>query len=289
MIKHLLSGLLAAAGLFSSATVSAARHNRPMIVAHRGGALLWPENTLPAFDKAVKMGVEILEFDMQVTADGQLVVTHDGRVNASFCSAPGIAPAPVRSMTLAQLRKFDCGAKHRAIYPTQRAVPGSHMPTPEELFARYKDTKVLFYGEIKMPGSGEGIVDPVAFAQLVAATVKKAGLESRFILQSSDYRAIDAMYQANPRIRTCLLSPWRYQVDFLAQAQQHHASCVLLRLEDADVEKVKQLQAAGIMVFSQVIDDENSWAAYLARGDDALFTNDPMGLMVFLKKQGVRK
>jgi glycerophosphoryl diester phosphodiesterase len=289
MIKHLVSGLLAVTTALSSTAAPAAADNGPMIVAHRGGALLWPENTLPAFDKAVEMGVEILEFDMQVTSDDQLVITHDGTINASFCSAPGVVAAPIRSMTLTQVRKFDCGAKHREIYPTQQPVPGSHMPTPDELFARYKATNALFYGEIKMPGANEGTVDPVAFAQLVAAAVKKAGLEDRFILQSADYRAIDAMHQANPRTKTCLLSPWRYEVDVLEQARQHHASCVLLRLEDADASKVKQLQAAGIMVFSQVIDDEKRWAAYLARGDDALFTNDPKGLITFLKAQGVRK
>jgi glycerophosphoryl diester phosphodiesterase len=285
MIKRLIAGLLATAvALSPAAAAGAAAGKRPIIVAHRGGALLWPENTLPAFDKAVEMGVDMLEFDMQMTADDRLVITHDGTVNASFCSAPGVTAAPVRFMTLAQVRKFDCGAKHRAIYPSQQAVPGTHMPTPDEFFARYKGSSAQFFGEIKMPGKDEGEVDPVAFARLVAAAVKKAGVEDRFILQSSDYRAIDAMHQADPRIRTCLLSPWRYGTDFLEQAREHHASCMLLRLEDADAAKVKQLQAAGIMVFSQVIDDQPSWAAYLARGDDALFTNDPKGLMAFLKR-----
>jgi hypothetical protein len=64
---------------------------------------------------------------------------------------------------------------------------------------------------------------------------------------------------------------------------------VLLRLQDADAAKVAQLQAAGILVFSQVIDDEINWAAYLARGDNALFTNDPKGLVAFLKQQKVRQ
>jgi len=288
MIKHLLAGLLATV-LAPELAVAGTSGRSPMIVAHRGGALLWPENTLPAFDNAVAMGVEILEFDMQVTADDQLVITHDGTVNSSFCSAPDVTPGPVRSLTLAQMRRFDCGAKHRDIYASQHLVPGTGMPTPAELFARYKATKALFYGEIKMPGRNEGTVDPVAFAAQVAAAVKKAGLEDRFILQSADYRAIDAMHEIDPRIRTCLLSPWRYQVDVLALARQHHASCVLLRLEDADATKVRRLQSAGVMVFSQVIDDQKNWAAYLARGDDALFTNDPRGLIAFLKRFDVRK
>jgi glycerophosphoryl diester phosphodiesterase len=289
MSKRLLAGLIGTVIALWPVTASAAPSNGPMVVAHRGGALLWPENTLPAFDKAVQMGVDILEFDMQMTADDKLVVTHDGTVNASFCSAKNVASLPVRSLTLAQLRTFDCGTRHRALYPTQQPVPGTGMPTPDELFARYKGTNALFYGEIKMPGKNEGDVDPIAFAKLVATKVKSEGLEDRFILQSADYRAIDAMHEAEPRIRTCLLSPWRYTVDVLEQARQHHASCVLLRLEDADAAKVSQLQAAGIMVISQVIDDEKSWSAYAARGDDALFTNDPKGLIAFLKRQDARR
>ena len=264
----------------------------PLVIAHRGGALLMPEDTFPAFDNAVRLGADMLEFDMQMTADNQLIITHDGAVNATFCSADpasDVKPAPVRELTLAQLLQFDCGSKHRAIYPTQRAVPGTHMPTPDAFFARYKNTHELFYGETKMPGPGQGVVDPVAFAKLVEAAVHKYGLEDRFILQSADYRTIDAMHEINPRIRTCLLSPWRFTTNYLALARLHHATCILLRVQDTDAAQVQQLQQAGVMVFSDVVDDEAGWRAYLALGVNALFTNDPARLIAFLKSQGNKR
>lgn len=269
----------------------AADRTKPLAIAHRGGAALYPENTFPAFDNAVRLGVDMLEFDMQMTADDKLVITHDGTVNASFCTAEpgsGVVPGPVRKMTLADLEKFDCGSKHRALYPTQRAVPGTHMPTPDAFFARYKDAHVMFYGETKMPKPSEGTVDPVTFTRLVAAEVRKYGLEDRFILQSADYRTIDAMHAIDPRIRTCLLYPWLAKTDYLTLARQHHAVCLLLRLQDADAAEVKRLRAAGIMVFSDVVDDEAGWRTYLARGTDALFTNDPARLIAFLRQSGAR-
>ena len=119
------AGSMLGAGVSSSAAVES---TRPMVVAHRGGAALMPENTFPAFDNAVRLGVDMLEFDMQMTADDQLVITHDGTVNSTFCTAhpgSGLTPGPIRSMKLADVLKFDCGAKHRASYPTQRAVPGT--------------------------------------------------------------------------------------------------------------------------------------------------------------------
>lgn len=273
----------------SSAGDVTPRARRPLVVAHRGGALLLPENTFPAFDNAVRLGVDMLEFDMQMTADDQLVITHDGRVNPTFCTADpgsGVVPGPVREMKLADLLKFDCGSQHRAIYPTQKAAPGTHMPTPDAFFARYRRNHVLFFGETKMPAANEGEVDPVAFVRLIDAVVRKYGLERRFILQSSDYRTIDAMHQVNPRIQTCLLSPWRFRRDYLELAREHHAMCMLLRLQDADATEVKRLRDAGVKVFSDVVDDQAGWRAYLARGADALFTNDPAGLIVFLDSDG---
>jgi glycerophosphoryl diester phosphodiesterase len=269
----------------SPSALHAADSRAPLVVAHRGGAALMPENTFPAFDNAVRLGVDLLEFDMQMTADDQLVISHDGTVNATFCTPdPGstVVAAPIRAMKLADVLKFDCGSKHRASYPNQRAVPGTRMPTPDAFFARYKNTHVQFYGETKMPGPGEGEVNPVTISRLVADAVDKYGLEDRFILQSADYRTIDAMHEINPRIRTCLLYPWLAKTDYLELAREHHAVCMLLRLQDADAGEVKRLREAGVMVFSDVVDDEAGWRDYLTRGVDALFTNDPVALIRFL-------
>ncbi len=261
---------------------------RPLIVAHRGGALLMPENSFPAFDNAVRLGVDMLEFDMQMTADDQLVITHDGTINATFCTPDAgsdVEAAPIRKLTLAQVLQFDCGSRHRAIYPTQKAVPGTHMPTPDAFFARYKKSKVLFFGETKMPAASEGIVDPIAFTRLVYAAIHKYHLEDRFILQSGDWRTLDEMHKLDPHVRTCLLNVWTANRDYLEVARQHHAMCMLLRLQDADAAEVKRLRDAGVTVFSDVVDDPQGWRNYLVRGVDALFTNDPAGLLAHLTSE----
>jgi len=277
----------ASAIVFGTAIPSVAMAGtKPLVIAHRGGAALFPENTFPAFDNAVRLGADLLEFDMQMTADDQLVISHDGTVNASFCTAEpgsGAVAGPIRTLKLSEVLEFDCGSKHRALYPNQMAVPGTRMPTPDAFFARYKGAKVQFYGETKLPGPGEGVVDPVAFTRLVAAAVEKYGLEDRFILQSADYRTIDAMHDINPRIRTCLLYPWLAKTEYLQLAHEHHATCILLRLQDANAAEVRRLQEGGVSVFSDVVDDQASWRSYLDRGDNALFTNDPAALITFVK------
>lgn len=265
----------------------AAQPSQPIVIAHRGGALLMPENTLPAFDHAVALGAEMLEFDIVMTADDQLVVQHDPTVNATFCTAEpgaGVSPGPVRAMTLADVLKFDCGSKHRAIYPTQKPVPGARMPTPDAVFARYKDTPALFFGETKMPKPAEGQVDPVVFARLIDAAVRKHGLEGRFILQSFDWRTIDAMHEINPRIRTCLLGAKAEKGAYLPLLRQHHASCLTLSSKVTDAEEVRDLRDAGVMVISDVVDDEAGWRVNRELGMSAIFTNDPEGLIAFLRR-----
>jgi glycerophosphoryl diester phosphodiesterase len=77
---------------------------RMLVMAHRGGAALWPENTAHAFAQAVSLGVDVLEMDLHGTADGALVVIHDATVERTTDGA-----GRVNSLTLAQLKKLDAG------------------------------------------------------------------------------------------------------------------------------------------------------------------------------------
>ena len=130
----------------------------------------------------------------------------------------------------------------------------------------------------------EGQVDPVAFARLVEAAVRKHGLEDRFILQSFDWRTLEAMHDINPRIRTCLLGAKAEKGAYLPLLRQHHASCLTLSSRVTDADEVKQLRDAGVMVISDVVDDEAGWRINRELGMSAIFTNDPAGLIAFLKR-----
>ena len=267
--------------------------SQPAVAAHRGGAMHRPENTISAFDHAVELGVEVLELDMVMTADDQLIVHHDATINPGICIADagtGVAAGPVRGLSLEQTRQFDCGSKVRDIYDVAGyvAVPGARIPTVDEVLQRFRSEDVVFYAETKMPKPTPGVadVDPVTFATLVDAAVRRHGLEDRFILQSSDYRTIDALHAINPRIRTCLLGArkWGHR-DFLATLQRHHATCILLHESIVDKDDVRALQEAGVQVYSEVVDTPEDWATYTDLGVDVLFTNHPEGAIKFLEQR----
>ena len=77
---------------------------RPLVMAHRGGAGLWPENTMHAFAQAATLGVDVLEMDLHATADGALVIIHDSTVDRTTNGA-----GAVNALTLAELKRLDAG------------------------------------------------------------------------------------------------------------------------------------------------------------------------------------
>src|SRR3954463_3309239 len=82
--------------------------------AHRGGRALLPENTLPAFANALSMGVDTLELDVGVTADGEVIISHERRLNPEITRDTGsayVAPpgTPFVKLRLEEIRSYDVG------------------------------------------------------------------------------------------------------------------------------------------------------------------------------------
>src|SRR5580698_11208280 len=103
-----------------------------LVHGHRGARAWRPENTIPAFQFAIGHGVDVLELDLAVTKDNQLVVSHNPTLAPNsypgerICKGPALAPkTPIRTMTLAEVREYDCGSVALAAFPKQVAVPGT--------------------------------------------------------------------------------------------------------------------------------------------------------------------
>jgi len=273
------------ASMMSAAAVAA---DTPDVIAHRGGALLWPEASMYAFEQSARAGVEYLEFDLQMTADNELLVTHDNNINPDFCTAPagmGLIPKPVRVLTLEQSRHFDCGSKSRDIYPdAEKRATG--MPTVEEVFKTFEGNRTIkYFIETKLPKDGAPgkPIDTTLYAAKLDQLIRKYGLEDRVILQSFDWRTISAMHELNPRVRTCPLGVPRNSHDYAATLRDLQATCIVLEAETTTAAQVRELQQTGVLVFSGVIDNETDWRQAVGMGYDAIFTNDPVGVIGFLR------
>ena len=130
--------------LFKSARVRASRrpyltHDGPLFFAHRGGALLAPENTLVAFERGLSFGADALELDLQLTRDGELVFIHDPTVDRVTDGT-----GPISAYTLDELRRLDAGYRFTlddgASFPFRGQ--GITIPTLREVFTRFPAVRV---------------------------------------------------------------------------------------------------------------------------------------------------
>lgn len=113
--------------------------SRPLVIAHRGGAGLRPENTMPAFGHAVAMGVDVLEMDVHSTRDSVLVLMHDQTVDRTTDGT-----GPIKSLSFEELRKLD--AAYRWSIDGNQTFPfrgqGITVPTLEEVFTAFPTTRL---------------------------------------------------------------------------------------------------------------------------------------------------
>lgn len=108
----------------------------PLVIAHQGGELLRPSNTLPAFEHAVELGVDVLEMDVHATADGAIVVMHDDTVDRTTDGTGAI-----KEMSLDEIKALDAGdywtADDGVTFPYRGQ--GITVPTLDEIFAAFPD------------------------------------------------------------------------------------------------------------------------------------------------------
>jgi len=187
---------------------------------HRGTRGHLPENTLPAFSRAIAMGVDTLELDVGVTRDGVVVVHHDRRLNPDTARGPDgqwvKSPAPtIYSLSFEELRRYDVGrirpgSEYASRFPQQQPVDGTRIPRLSDLFDATKSSKVRYNIEVKiLPKYADETLPPEPFARAVLAEVRKAGLEKRVTIQSFDFRIPKIVEREAPGVATAYLTEAR--------------------------------------------------------------------------------
>jgi glycerophosphoryl diester phosphodiesterase len=254
---------------------------------HRGARALRPENTIPAFEYAMGLGVDVLELDMAVTKDDVLVVSHDPLLNPAICKGPG-APRAIRTLTLSELREWDCGALRNPRFPKQTPIPGTRIPTLDEVFALAAPGKFELNIETKIfADHPEYTPSPEKFAQLVLDCVRRHGLESRVILQSFDFRTLHAMKTLAPAMRLSAL----YESgpdSFVDVAKRAGAGIVSPEVSLVTPEKVKAAHGEGLQVVVWTANTRPEWDTLVAAGVDAIISDDPAALIAYLKEKKLR-
>lgn len=165
------------------------RAGRPLVIAHRGGAALWPENTLYAFERAAALGADVIETDVRLTADGALVLVHDETVARTTDGA-----GRVSELTLAELKRLDAG--HRFTPDGGRTFPfrgrGLTVPTLAEAFA--------------LPGALRFNVEPKddspRLVTALCAAVREQRMAERVVVAAFRHATLEQFRRECPEVAT---------------------------------------------------------------------------------------
>ncbi len=240
----------------------------PLFFAHRGGAKLAPENTLPAFEAAVeRWGCDILETDVQLSRDGELVVIHDPTVDRTTDGAGAVA-----EMTWAELKKLDAGYRFLDVEgnPSFRGR-GLRLLSFSELLERFPDTRLNV--DAKSPAATPLLVKAVeahgARHRVLLASEYEEGRAHRFGYRgpvSATRRQIRSFYLSH---RLPFGGPYTPGTDALQ---------IPFRWEGRQVTTPRLIREAhrrNLPVHVWTVDDEETMRLLLAWGADGIQTDRP--------------
>ena len=237
-----------------------------LVVAHRGGAALAPENTLAAFANAIKLGVDMVECDVHLSKDGELVVMHDPDVSRTTDGKGQIG-----ELTLAEIKKLNDAAKFPGGYAAQA------VPTLAELLDLVKG-KVGIQIEIKLTAGNQrypGIEHKVVDA------VNARGMADQVIVISFDFPTIKEVKAIDPRIKTGALvqANW-FQTRALDQIAKEiiettGADYFMPTAGPVNAAMINAVHAGGLKMGVWTVDAPQDMQRYASWGVDAITTNRP--------------
>ncbi|GAA4710771.1 glycerophosphodiester phosphodiesterase [Brevibacillus fulvus] len=232
---------------------------QPLIFAHRGASGRYPENTLPAFQAALRHHADGIELDVQLTKDQQVVVIHD-----HFLDRATDGTGLVSHHTLAELRQLRVGNwLDERLHPTT-------IPTFEEVCAFVAYTPLLMLVELK-----NFLLPQPSLEEKVIELIKKYQLEHRVVISSFNYDSLLHVKQLAGDLRTGLLyigrlrTPWEMALRF--QADQLHAP-----QEEITASLVEETRRHGLTLYGWTINDVKGMKNLAKLQIDGIITNYPL-------------
>lgn len=227
--------------------------------AHRGASAYAPENTLEAFELAAQMQADGVELDIQLTRDGEMVVTHDEEIKR-VTGQPGY----VKDYTLAELKQMQFNRTHPEF-------DNARIPTLEEVYRLLKPTGLTINVELKT-----GIFWYKGIEEKALQLTKDLGMEDAVVYSSFNHYTLVHMRKLDPSIRTGLLysDDW---IDVFPYAKNtalvNYLHPALYHLQDPAY--VQKAHAFGLETHVWTVNDEEYMKLCAKMGTEAIITNKP--------------
>ncbi|MFY3792445.1 glycerophosphodiester phosphodiesterase [Ureibacillus sp. MALMAid1270] len=235
------------------------------IYAHRGYSAKYPENTLAAFRATAELPVDGVEFDVHLTADQQVVVIHDEKIDRTS-NGTGY----VKDMTLEELRKFDYGAWFTDEFS------GEVIPTLAEVLEIFKETHHHINIELK-----SDIFVYAGLEELVLHEVEKQGMLERVVISSFDHEAVKRVAELSPDVENAALFV-NMILDVAEYQEKLPANALHVFLPTAVRKTVLEAISKGSVVRVWTVNEVEYATQLLQIGVDAIFTDEPEKMLEFL-------
>ncbi len=259
---------------------------------HRGARGLAPENTVASFLKALEYPeVTTLELDVAVTADSQVVVSHEPWMSETICSHPdghAVVATEAQSLNLHRMRYreiqgFDCGQRGHERFPEQQKI-ATQKPLLSEVISavdayckQHRRHLPRFNIEIKSKPEWDGIYTPAPdeFARLVLAEIDAAGIRTRTCVQSFDKRALQAVQRLAPKITMALLVEDAAGVEAQLKELGFTPNVYSPYYQLVTAHLVQAAHGAGMRVIPWTVNETETMKSLMALGVDGIITDYP--------------
>ncbi len=270
---------------------------------HRGARGLAPENTIPAFLKALEYGVTTLELDVVISKDSQIVISHEPWMNHDICSKPNgerISENEAKSFNLfkmdyAEIKTFDCGKLPHPLFPEQQRQAAfkptlSMMTDAVATYSMKNDLQPVYFNiETKSQPKTDGIFHPkpTVFVNLLYNKLKSLGILPYCTIQSFDVRTLEVLHQLDTSVTTALLV---YHEDVKSSTFEADLATLSFKPDifscNFDYLTPKMIRAAqdkNIKIIPWTVNDPADMTRLIEMGVDGLITDYPNRLKAILQ------
>jgi glycerophosphoryl diester phosphodiesterase len=260
---------------------------------HRGCRGLMPENTISAMITALDLGMTTLEMDVVVTADKQLILSHEPFFSHDISTKPDGSPVTageeknlnIYKMTIEEVQKYDVGMKPYPRFPGQQKIKAVK-PLLSEVIDSVENSMITrrrpppFYNiETKTTPATDNIFHPAPaeFVEMLVKLIKEKGIEERVIIQSFDFRTLQYLHQHYPGIKTAALVEGTDKKNFDAVLKSlgftpdiysPHFSLV-------NDDLIAKCHSAGIRIIPWTVNDMETIKKLRSMGVDGIITDFP--------------
>lgn len=260
---------------------------------HRGCRGLMPENTIPAMLKAIDLGVTTLETDVVITADQQVILSHEPffshdistKPDGTYVTAEEEKKLNIFQMDYATVRKYDVGSKPFSRFPKQQKI-AAYKPLLSDMIdsvlaycTKMGKPVPAFNIETKSQPATDGIYHPVPaiFVDLIMEVIQRKQIQEKTTIQSFDIRTLQYLHQKYPSIQTALLIEGNHPQTFSLQLKElgfvptiysPYFSLVTPLL-------VKQCRDLGVKLIPWTVNDRTKIQELRTLGVDGIITDFP--------------